>query len=189
MLLGEGVLHMAAADSSDDERGSNAAAAPAAAAAGGGGAAHGSGVGGTAADSSDDERGSNAAAAPAAAADSSSSDDGIQPPASKKVKAAAKSKRVSDDSDGEGQSMAQQRKPQPLKRSALPGRMVLMPASTYPGDVCEEHDGRGWSSRITSVSRGVVRVKALEGSFASETFRIDEVMRWEPLLAKRQRRS
>ena len=53
----------------------------------------------------------------------------------RRSKAAASSKRVSDDLDGKAPS-----KPKPLKRNALSGRLVLMPAATYPDDDCGEHD-------------------------------------------------
>ena len=82
------------------------------------------------------------------------------------------------------------RRPKPLDKGKLKGRVVLVPTSAVTAeslaeDGCAEHGGRGWSAQITSVKHNACLVKwiAKEGRWHGwrDYYQLHVVMGWEPL--------
>ena len=59
------------------------------------------------------------------------------------------------------------------------GRKVLIPASMWPDESCDEFEGEGWSAVLGTESRGVVGVKAV--GYSCFYFQVEEVLKWRPL--------
>ena len=67
-----------------------------------------------------------------------------------------------------------------LEKGKLTGRVVLIPRSEWPDEVCEEHGGEGWRGRVTSEDRrsGSVGVKTHDHTYY---FAMEAVLSWKAL--------
>ena len=67
----------------------------------------------------------------------------------------------------------------PLVSGKLKGRKVLIPASMWPDESCDEFEGEGCSAMLGTESRGVVGVKAVR--YSCFYFQVEEVLKRRPL--------
>lgn len=104
-------------------------------------------------------------------------------------------KRKRSRSSSAGASAAATAAPPSLTANNAVGRRVLVPAHTWPGEACPEHDGKGWEVDIEQVDRrlsaALVRFThartAQGGRFAKEWLRLDALCPLQPAPERRRR--
>ena len=88
-----------------------------------------------------------------------------------------------EESEAEGEPAAAptSTEPEPLDRTALTGRHVMIPRAAWPEEPCDELDGAGWAARIISAKHAAVSLRCPPSRYIY-TFAIGEVMGWRVLL-------